>query len=86
VGGAPVVGAATASGPVDALTRILSERGWEVEVLSLAAQSVGEGGDGRAITFAQCRIDGTTRWGVGLDSSVTASALESVLAAVTATG
>jgi 2-isopropylmalate synthase len=86
VGGAPVVGAATASGPVEALTRLLSEHGWELEVLSLAAQSVGEGSDGRAITFAQCRIDGTTRWGVGLDSSVTASALESVLAAVTATG
>ncbi len=85
VGGAPVEGAATASGPVEALTRILSEHGREVEVLSLAAQSVGEGSDGRAITFAQCRIDGGTRWGVGLDSSVTASALESVLATVAGT-
>ncbi|MFC9789157.1 2-isopropylmalate synthase [Rhodococcus sp. NPDC127528] len=79
--GAPLAGEAIGGGPVEALTRILAAQGRHVEVLSMVQQSLGEGSDVRAVTFARCRIDGDTRWGIGLDSSVTASALRSVLAA-----
>lgn len=82
IGADEVTGDATASGPVDALARALSTRGSEVEVLSVSQQSVGAGRDAEAVTFALCRIGEQTAWGVGLDRSVTASALRAVLAAV----
>ncbi|MFC7446691.1 2-isopropylmalate synthase [Rhodococcus daqingensis] len=74
-------GEASASGPVEALTRILAAHGREVEVLAMALQSVAEGAGGQAITFAQCRVDGKTQWGMGVEKSVTASTLRAVLAA-----
>ncbi|CAM3143010.1 2-isopropylmalate synthase [Prescottella defluvii] len=81
--GSTVVGDASGSGPVEALTRILAEHGRPVEVLSLVQQSVGSGSDSRAVTYARCRNgDGDARWGVGFDQSVTASALRAVLATV----
>ncbi len=80
--GAAIDGAASGSGPVDALTRILAAHGRTVEVLSLGQQSVGSGSDSRAVTYARCgNGDGTVHWGVGFDQSVTASALRAVLAA-----
>ncbi len=82
VAGEVIDGAATAGGPVDALTRILASRGVDVEVVGLAQRSAGSGGDADAITVAQCRIDGHCVWGVGVESSATASALCAVLAAV----
>ena len=80
--GAAIDGAASGSGPVEALTRILAAHGRTVEVLSLGQQSVGSGSDSRAVTYARCgNGDGTAHWGVGFDQSVTASALRAVLAA-----
>ncbi|QBJ98623.1 2-isopropylmalate synthase [Rhodococcus sp. ABRD24] len=76
-----ISGEASGSGPVEALTNILADHGRPVEVLSLLQQSVGEGSDGRAVTYAECNAGGVTRWGVGFDQSVTASALRAVLAA-----
>lgn len=84
--GAAIDGAASGSGPVEALTRILAAHGRTVEVLSLGQQSVGTGSDSRAVTYARCgNGDGTAHWGVGFDQSVTASALRAVLAAATGT-
>ncbi|WP_169888166.1 2-isopropylmalate synthase [Rhodococcus tukisamuensis] len=83
--GTTMTGAASGSGPVDALARILSDHGRPVEVLSLVQQSVGAGSDSRAVTYARCSSGGTARWGIGLDQSVTASALRAVLAAATRT-
>ncbi|MFD4469264.1 2-isopropylmalate synthase [Rhodococcus sp. NPDC058505] len=82
IDGRDVVGDATASGPVDAMTRILAEHGTEVEVLTLTQQSVGSGRDAEAVTFAHCRVGDRATWGVGLAHSVTASSLRAVLAAV----
>ncbi|CRK50627.1 2-isopropylmalate synthase [Rhodococcus sp. RD6.2] len=80
--GAAIDGAASGSGPVEALTRILAAHGRTVEVLSLGQQSVGSGSDSRAVTYARCgNGDGTAHWGVGFDQSVTASTLRAVLAA-----
>lgn len=83
--GTALAGAAFGSGPVDALMRILSDHGRPAEVLSLVQHSVGAGSDSRAVTYARCSSGGTVRWGIGLDRSVTASALRAVLAATTRT-
>ncbi|WP_137723876.1 2-isopropylmalate synthase [Prescottella subtropica] len=83
LGGSVIDGTAFAGGPVEALTKILTDHGHPVEVLSLVQQSVGEGSAGRAATFALCDSGGRRRWGVGFDQSVTASALQAVLAAAT---
>lgn len=80
-----VDGAADGTGPAEALSRILTEHGRPVEVLSLVQQPTGTGGDRRVITYARCSSGGTARWGIGLDQSVTASALRAVLAAATRT-
>ncbi|WP_430334282.1 2-isopropylmalate synthase [Rhodococcus sp. ACT016] len=85
IGGGAIAGAATGSGPVEALTKVLADHGHSVEVLSLVQQSVGAGSAGRAATFALCRSGGVERWGVGHDQSVTASALRAVLAAAAGT-
>ncbi|MFG1782339.1 2-isopropylmalate synthase [Rhodococcus oryzae] len=83
LGDVQVSGEASASGPVEALTLILADHGCPVEVLAMSLQSVAEGAGGQAITFAQCRMNGKTQWGMGIESSVTASALRAVLAAAT---
>ncbi|TQF69132.1 2-isopropylmalate synthase [Rhodococcus spelaei] len=80
-----VNGDAVGTGPVDALARVLSERGIDLEVLALTQQSTTSGRDAQAVTFAQCRVGGRVEWGVALDRSVTASALRAVLATVTGT-
>nr|WP_296770618.1 2-isopropylmalate synthase [Rhodococcus sp. (in: high G+C Gram-positive bacteria)] len=70
------------TGPVDALANIFGDRGRAVTVLGLHQHSIASGNAGEAVTYIEATVEGSTVWGVGLDDSVVASALNSLVAAV----
>ncbi|NUS56623.1 MAG: 2-isopropylmalate synthase, partial [Streptomycetaceae bacterium] len=72
----------TGNGPLDALTGALASAGIKVEVLRYAEHSAGTGQDAVAVAYAECRVDGATRWGAGRDTSVLTASVEAVLSAV----
>jgi len=82
VDGVEVSGEAVASGPVEAMTRVLMSKGVDVDVLSLTQHSQRPGSDSAAITLAECRVGDRTVWGMGSHQSVTASAIRAVYRAV----
>ena len=72
----------TGNGPLDALTGALASAGIKVDVLQYAEHSAGAGRDAVAVAYAECRVDGATRWGAGRDTSVLNASVEAVLSAV----
>ncbi|WP_370181052.1 2-isopropylmalate synthase [Rhodococcus wratislaviensis] len=82
VDGVEVSGEAVATGPVEAMTRVLMSKGLDVDVLSLTQHSQRSGSDSAAITLAECRVGDRTVWGMGSHQSVTASAIRAVYRAV----
>ncbi|KAF0960674.1 2-isopropylmalate synthase [Rhodococcus sp. T7] len=56
VDGVEVSGEAVATGPVEAMTRVLTSKGVDVDVLSLTQHSQRSGSDSAAITLAECRV------------------------------
>jgi 2-isopropylmalate synthase len=84
--GRDITAQASASGPVEALARILTENGTGVEVLSLTQHSLPGHSDSpasatSAVTITEALVNGVQQWGVAVHQSVTASALHSVYAA-----
>ncbi|MFE4498289.1 2-isopropylmalate synthase [Rhodococcus sp. NPDC056743] len=84
--GRDITAQASASGPVEALARILTENGTAVDVLSLTQHSLPGNSDSpgsatSAVTITEALVDGVQQWGVAVHKSVTASALHSVYAA-----
>ncbi|MEV3921895.1 alpha-isopropylmalate synthase regulatory domain-containing protein [Actinomadura coerulea] len=82
VGGDEREHAGTGNGPLDALTGALASAGIKVEVLRYAEHSAGTGQDAAAVAYAECRVDGVTRWGAGRDTSVLTASVQAVLSAV----
>ncbi|MGG7102586.1 2-isopropylmalate synthase [Rhodococcus sp. 24CO] len=77
---------ASASGPVEALARILAETGTAVDVLSLTQHSLPIHSDSpasatSAVTITEALVNGVQHWGMAVHQSVTASALHAVYAA-----
>ncbi|SPT63258.1 2-isopropylmalate synthase [Actinomadura madurae] len=70
------------NGPLDALTGALAAAGIKVDVLHHAEHSTEAGPDAKAAAYAECRVDGVTAWGAGLDTSVLTASVEAVLSAV----
>ncbi|MFF0815145.1 alpha-isopropylmalate synthase regulatory domain-containing protein [Rhodococcus sp. NPDC003318] len=68
---------ATASGPVSALTAILYEGGFQLEILSFHQMRIA--GD-RTATFVLCEHDGRRHWAMGLGDDATASSIEAMIA------
>ncbi|MFF0574680.1 2-isopropylmalate synthase [Streptosporangium saharense] len=84
VGGRRSEHTGTGQGPLSAFTRALAEAGMEVDVLDFAEHALGQGRDSHAAAYAECRVGGVTRWGVGLDASVLTASVLAVLSAVNA--
>jgi 2-isopropylmalate synthase len=61
-------------GPVTALADALASAGTKVEVLDRV--------DGDGIAYAECRVDGVSRWGAARDAAAEAAAVRAVLSAV----
>ncbi|MDV6266841.1 2-isopropylmalate synthase [Rhodococcus globerulus] len=87
--GKEITAEASASGPVEALARILTENGTGVEVLSLTQHSLPGHSDSpasatSAVTITEALVNGVQHWGVAVHQSVTASALHAVYATASA--
>lgn len=77
LGGAHHAVTTTASGPIAALTGVLYDLGVNIEILELHQQRVGD----RTATFIRAELGEHRRWGMGLDTDGTGSALRAVVAA-----
>lgn len=68
---------ATASGPVSALTAMLYDSGFQMEILSFHQMHVDAD---RIATFLLCEHDGRRHWAMGLGDDATASSIEAMIA------
>ncbi|TQF74575.1 2-isopropylmalate synthase [Rhodococcus spelaei] len=66
-----------AGGPVSALTTMLYEAGFQLEILSFHQIRVA---DGRTATFLLCEHDGRRHWALGMGSTATESSIEAMIA------
>ena len=83
--GKEITAAASASGPVEALSQDPDRNGTGVEVLSLTQHSLPGHSDSpasatSAVTITEALVNGVQHWGVAVHQSVTASALHAVYA------
>jgi len=51
-------------------------------VLDYAEHAMSAGDDARAAAYVECAVDGTVRWGVGVDPSIVTASLRAVASAV----
>ncbi|WP_322983300.1 2-isopropylmalate synthase [Streptomyces sp. S584] len=76
----------TGNSPQAALADALRSAGVPVDVLGHAEHSTATGPGSPAVAYAECRVDGVTRWGAGRDTSVLTASVQAVMAAVNRTG
>jgi 2-isopropylmalate synthase len=76
----------TGNGPLSAFTDALAGAGLTVDILDFHEHATTTGPDSEAVAYAQCRVDGVTRWGAGRDTSVLAASVQAVLSAVNGAG
>ena len=77
--GAPLACHGEGNGPVDAFVdglRALSPA--TVEVLDYHQHAIGGGAQARAAAYLELRIDGATRFGVGIDANTTTASMKAV--------
>ncbi|WP_305093065.1 alpha-isopropylmalate synthase regulatory domain-containing protein [Prescottella sp. R16] len=67
---------ATATGPVSALTSMLYDAGFQLEILSFHQQSTSAG----TATFVLCEHDGERRWAMAIGADGIASSLSAIIA------
>lgn len=72
----------TGNGPLAALTDALRTAGIALDIVTYAEHSTRTGPGSPAAAYAECRVDGATWWGAGLDTSILAASVQAVLAAV----
>ncbi|MEV0221773.1 2-isopropylmalate synthase [Streptomyces sp. NPDC050704] len=72
----------TGNGPLSALTDALRTAGITVDILGYTEHATASGPGSPAVAYAECRVDGVTRWGAGWDTSVLTSSVHAVMAAV----
>ncbi|MBY4127104.1 2-isopropylmalate synthase [Rhodococcus fascians] len=68
--------AATTYGPIEALTSMLYDAGFSIEILSFHQQSIGE----ETATFVLVQRDGRREWSMAIDSDATLSSIRAVIA------
>ncbi|MGW1373724.1 2-isopropylmalate synthase [Streptomyces sp. NPDC002446] len=76
----------TGNGPLSALADALGSAGFRVDILDYAEHATDVGPGSPAVAYAECRVDGTTCWGAGWDTSVLAASVQAVVAAVNRAG
>ena len=74
--------AGVGNGPIDAFTHALEAVGYRVRVLDYAEHALSAGEDARAAAYVECEVDGTTLWGVGIDSNILTASLHAIASAV----
>lgn len=68
---------AIAGGPVSALTSMLHDAGFQLEILAFHQQGLA---DGRAATFLLCEHDGRRHWAFGIGDDATDSSVRAMIA------
>jgi len=53
-----------------------------VRVLDYTEHALSAGEDARAAAYVECDVDGTTLWGVGIDSNILTASLHAIASAV----
>jgi len=72
----------TGNGPIAAFCNAMAQVGVEVRVLDYHEHAMSSGGDAQAAAYLECVVNGTTLFGVGIDSSIVTSSLKAVVSAV----
>lgn len=74
---------ATSHGPIDALTSMLYDVGFHIEILKFHQQSVSENGlrDAKVATFVLGEFDGRRAWSMAMDQDGTSSSVRAVIGA-----
>jgi 2-isopropylmalate synthase len=72
------------NGPISAFVHGLAkDLGIHLDVHDYAEHSVSAGTDAQAVAYVEAQaLDGTVRWGVGIDESILAASLKAVISAV----
>ncbi|MEV0598677.1 2-isopropylmalate synthase [Streptomyces sp. NPDC050315] len=72
----------TGNGPLSAFTDALRTAGYAVDIIQYTEHATTTGPGSHAIAYAECRVNGVTRWGAGWDTSLLTASVQAVLAAV----
>jgi GT2 family glycosyltransferase len=74
------------NGPIAAFVNALSrDLGVAVEIVDYAEHALGEGADARAAAYVEAKVNGKTRWGVGVDANIVTASVRAVVSAVNRT-
>jgi 2-isopropylmalate synthase len=79
VDGRQVTVTGSGPGPVAAFVDALSLTGIKVELLSFVEHAVTEGHESLAAAYAECRVNGQVRWGMGLAPSIVSASRNALL-------
>jgi 2-isopropylmalate synthase len=74
--------AGTGNGPIAAFCNAMTQVGVDVRVLDYHEHAMSSGGDAQAAAYLECVVNGSTLFGVGIDSSIVTSSLKAVVSAV----
>ena len=70
------------NGPIDAYVQALKSLGIKVRVLDYQEHALTSGGDAQAAAYVECEVDGTTLWGVGIDTNIVDGSIKALTSAV----
>ena len=74
------------NGPIAAFLNAVSNRGIEASVMDYVEHTMSVGTDAMAASYVECQVGEDTEtqiiWGVGIDSSITTSALKAIISAI----
>ncbi|WP_051871948.1 2-isopropylmalate synthase [Streptomyces sclerotialus] len=71
----------TGNGPLSAFAAALGTAGIALDILHYTEHATATGPGSPAVAYAECRVNGTTCWGAGWDTSVLVASVQAVLAA-----
>ncbi|MBE8526576.1 2-isopropylmalate synthase, partial [Amycolatopsis sp. H6(2020)] len=81
-GGRVLERSGTGSGPIDAMTQILSREGVDVRVLDYSEHALSSGEYAHAASYVEAAVGDRVLWGVGIDANTTRAGLKAVVSAV----
>ncbi|WP_330307431.1 MULTISPECIES: 2-isopropylmalate synthase [unclassified Streptomyces] len=76
----------TGNGPLSAFVDALAGVGLTVDILDFHEHAATTGPDSKAVAYAECRVNGITRWGAGEDTSGLTASVQAVLSALNRAG
>jgi len=82
VDGAPVRLSGAGDGPIDAFFAALASIGVDARLLDYVEHTMSQGSAAQAASYWECAVDGSVRWGVGIDTSIVRASIKAVVSAV----